>query len=96
MKQVVALCYMNNYWKNLFAPITLESSQHEEGSPVNDMRLDVHPFAKKVFQYIDENHDGKVDIQEFHGALKDPSKQKKLGQLITKHESEWVKSLGQL
>ena len=83
----------DNYWKNLFAPITLESSQHEEGSPVSDFRLDLQPFAKKVFQYMDENHDGKITLSEVQNAQKDPIKQKKIAKLITKHESEWVKSL---
>ncbi|MCD5380537.1 hypothetical protein LR004_01290, partial [Candidatus Gracilibacteria bacterium] len=83
----------DNYWKNLFAPITLESTQHEEGSPVSDFRLDLQPFAKKVFQYMDENHDGTITLSEVRNAQKDPIKQKKIAKLITKHESEWVKSL---
>ncbi|MCF6190293.1 MAG: hypothetical protein L3J51_07435 [Cocleimonas sp.] len=83
----------DKYYKTLFEPKTMEASKNEEETPISVFNLKLKPFAKKVFQFLDDNHDGTITLAEIQYALSDPIKQKKLGQLVTKHESEWVKSM---
>ena len=83
----------DTYWKNLLTPITLDNAENEDANPDSNFRLALHPFATEVFKHMDENHDGTITLAEVQQAQKDPIKQKKIAQLITSHESEWVGSM---